>query len=63
MNIETEAIVLEGLKRALLEATWNLYRVYTDTSRETGYEERFTKGIDRHMKDYERMVELVVKRA
>ena len=62
MNIETEAIVLEGLKRALIEATCGLYRVYTDPNHEKGYEERFIKGIERHMKEYERMVELVVKR-
>ena len=62
MSTEAQAIVIEGLKRALIEATCGLYRVYTSVDREKGYEERFAKGIEKQMTDYDRMVALVGKK-
>lgn len=59
---ETERIVHEGLKQALMAAVANLYRVYTSPDHSADYEAAFQRGIDKHMTDYERMIELIEQR-
>ena len=60
MSIEAETVILDGLKRALIEATGNLYRVFTSVDRGPDHEDKFVKGIAKHMKDYDRMAELLM---
>ena len=62
MSTEAEAVVLEGLRRALMEATGNLYRVFTSMDRGKDHEQKFSYGVDKHIKDYDRMVALVGKK-
>lgn len=61
-NDAIDEIILEGLRRALMEATGNLYRVFTSPDREADHEEKFMRGVEKHVADYERMTALVTKR-
>ena len=63
MSTEAEAVVLEGLKRALIEATCGLYRVFTSVDRGKDHEQKFSNGVEKHIRDYDRMVALVGKKA
>lgn len=56
---ENEDLMLEGLRRSLMEATSHLYKVFTSFDHAEDREEKFLRGAERHRADYERMVALV----
>jgi hypothetical protein len=59
MTPDTEALMQEGLKRALIEATCGLYRVFTSHDAPPDHEEKFMRGVRKHAEAYERMAALV----
>lgn len=56
---ETKTVILEGLYKALIEATGNLYHVFTSMERPEDHEQKFMRGVEKHSADYERMIDLI----
>lgn len=57
--MNAEEVMLEGLRAALMEATGNLYRVFTSVDYQEDREHKFLKGVMKHRMDYERMAAIV----
>lgn len=54
-----DELVLEGVQKGLVEAMANLYRVFTSPGADEAREAAFLRGVDKHLADYERMIELI----
>ena len=61
MKDTTREVMLIGLRQGVLEATANLYRVFTSPDRGADHEKKFLRGIEKHVEDYERAIELLTQ--